>query len=81
VSGAGWPAQYEIRVESALHERWSTWFESLGVEVVGDATVLRGSVSDVSALHAILNKICDLGLTVISVRRIPPEDEPADGGR
>jgi hypothetical protein len=81
VSGAGWPARYEIRVESALHERWSAWFDGLGIEVVDDATVLRGSVPDLSALHAILDKICDLGLTVISVRRVPPEDELTLGGR
>lgn len=65
-----------------LHERWSDWFEGLRIEVVGDATIISGLIADVSALHAILDKIRDLGLTVISVRRFPPmkcDPDPADG--
>lgn len=81
MSRAGWPSRYEIRVESVLHERWSAWFEGLRIEIVGDATVLSGLVPDVPALHAILDKVCDLGLTVISVRRIPPDEEPSEDRR
>jgi hypothetical protein len=77
VSRAGWPAQYEIRVESVLHERWSAWFEGLRIEIVGDMTVLSGSVPDLSALHGILDKVCNLGLSVVSVRRIPSNEDPA----
>jgi hypothetical protein len=78
VSRARWPAWYEIRFESILHERWSGWFEGLRIEIVGDTTVLSGSLPDLSALHGILDKVCDLGLTVISVRRVPPGEEPAE---
>jgi hypothetical protein len=74
VSRPKWPAYYEIRVESILHERWSDWFEGMRFEIVGDATVLSGILPDQSALHGILDKVRDLGLTVISVRRMPPDE-------
>ena len=72
-----WPARYEIRVESILHERWSDWFDGLQIEILGDATVLSGTLPDQSALHGILDRVRDLGLTVISLRRIPPDEEQA----
>ena len=77
MSSTRWPARYEIRVESILHERWSDWFEGLGIEILGDATVLSGTLPDQSALHGILDRVRDLGLTVISLRRIPPDEEQA----
>ena len=67
------PACYEIRVDGVLDSRWSTWFEDL--TVTGDAggqTVIAGPVADQAALHGLLAKICDLNLTLISVRRIGP---------
>ena len=77
VSRTRWPARYEIRVESILHERWSDWFDGLQIEILGDATVLSGTLPDQSALHGILDRVRDLGLTVISLRRIPPDEEQA----
>ena len=69
-------------MESILHERWSDWFEGMRIEIVGDATVLSGTLPDQSALHGILDKIRNLGLTVISVRRMPPgEGRTEDRGR
>jgi hypothetical protein len=62
-------------VESILHERWSDWFEGLRIEIVGDATVISGTLRDLSALHGVLDRVRDLGLTVISVRRIPLDEE------
>jgi hypothetical protein len=82
VSRTRWPAYYEIRVESILHERWSDWFEGMRIDIVDDATVLSGTLPDQSALHGILDKIRNLGLTVISVRRMPPgEGRTEDRGR
>ena len=77
MSRTRWPALYEIRVESILHERWSDWFDGLQIEILGDATVLSGTLPDQSALHGILDRVRDLGLTVISLRRIPPDEEQA----
>jgi hypothetical protein len=71
VSGVSWPARYEIQVDSVLDDHWSGWFEGLRIETEADSTVISGTVSDQSALHGVLDKLRDLGLTVIAVRRLP----------
>ncbi len=69
------PYIYEIRVEGLLTERWSDWFEGLTVrQDSGGETLLSGELIDESALHGILMKIRDLGLPLISVRRVKPVD-------
>jgi hypothetical protein len=66
------PALYEIRVEGILGNRWTAWFE--GLQIISDAsqTVIRGWLPDQSALHGVLVKVGDLGLSLISVRRLDP---------
>jgi hypothetical protein len=78
VSASGGPAHYEIRVESVLDSRWATWFGGLHVEREGTQTVISGPLADQPALHGLLAKIRDLGLCLISVRRLDP-DEPETG--
>jgi hypothetical protein len=70
------PAQYEIRVRGVLDRHWSAWFE--GLELSSDQagqTVIAGPVADQAALHGLLAKVRDLGLPLLSVRRIDPEPE------
>jgi hypothetical protein len=67
------PAHYEIRVRGVLDRRWAAWFE--GLQPASDEsgqTVLTGPVADQAALHGLLVKVRDLGLPLISVRRIDP---------
>jgi len=71
VTGGSWPARYEVRVEGVLGDRWSEWFEGLEVRRRGDVTILSGELPDQPALHGILDKVRNLGLTVIVVRRLP----------
>jgi hypothetical protein len=73
VSGAGWPARYEVRVQGVLDARWSQWFEGLQLRSEGDQTILSGTLPDQPALHGVLDKVRDLGLSIIAVRRLPPE--------
>jgi hypothetical protein len=65
------PVVYEIRIEGLLGDRWSTWFEGLAIsfDAHGD-TLLTGPLKDQAALHGVLIKIRDLGLSLISIRRI-----------
>ena len=66
-------AHYEIRVNGVLDGRWTEWFEGLRVSNVGSQTLISGQVADQAALHGVLNKIRDLGLVLISVRRLDPD--------
>ena len=65
--------QYEIRVGGHLGTRWSTWFDGLTLSCEGDGTsVIRGFVVDQAALHGLLQKLRDLGITLISLTPIAP---------
>ena len=64
------PAQYEIRVAGVLDSRWAAWFNGLQISAQGGETVIRGLLEDQPALHGLLTKVRDLGLCLISVRRL-----------
>jgi hypothetical protein len=72
MSGPRPPARYEIRVEGVLGEHWAGWFEGLQVSSEAGETILSGPVTDQPALHGVLVKIRDLGMRLISVRRLDP---------
>jgi hypothetical protein len=62
-----------------LGQQWRTWFENLtlAADANGD-TLLTGPVADQAALHGLLKKVRDLGLTLLSLTTLPygEEDEP-----
>ena len=64
------PARYEIRVAGVLDSRWAAWFNGLQISCQGDETVICGLLADQPALHGLLTKVRDLGLCLISVRRL-----------
>ena len=67
-------ARYELRVQGVLDDRWSAWFD--GLQVSSDQagqTTIAGTVADQAALHGLLTKIRDLGLPLLSVRRLDPD--------
>jgi hypothetical protein len=67
-------AQYEIRVEGRLDTRWAAWFDGLALTYEADGTtVLHGPVVDQAALHGLLQKVRDLGLSLVSVIHVAPD--------
>jgi len=70
VSACGGPARYEIRVADVLDDRWAAWFDGLQVSGQDEETVICGMLADQPALHGLLAKVRDLGLCLISVRRL-----------
>jgi hypothetical protein len=63
-------ARYEIRVAGVLDSRWTAWFDGFQISSEGDDTTIRGLLPDQPALHGLLTKVRDLGLCLISVRRL-----------
>jgi hypothetical protein len=74
VNGSRWPARYEIRVDSVLDDQWADWFGGLQLGNDGTQTVIIGMLPDQPALHGLLARIRDLGLCLISLRRLDPGD-------
>ncbi len=69
--------RYEIEVEGYLDERWSEWFGEMRLthhEINGGVTILTGEIPDQAALYGLLAKMRDLGLVLLSVKRLktPP---------
>lgn len=68
------PPCYEIRLKGHLESRWVKWFDGLTTTLEENGnTLLRGPVADQAALHGILKKVRDLGLTLLSVNSIEPD--------
>jgi len=78
VSASGGPAWYEIRVAGVLDSRWAAWFDGLQVSGYSEETVIFGLLTDQPALHGLLAKVRDLGLTLIAVRRLDPRSGKED---
>jgi hypothetical protein len=70
------PGRYEIRIKGHLDSRWAAWFDGLSLTNESDGTsVIQGQVVDQAALHGLLQKVRDVGLPLISVTQVQP-DQP-----
>jgi hypothetical protein len=68
------PGWYEIRLKGHLDVRWAAWFDGLDLTCEADGTTrIRGPVVDQAALHGLLQRVRDLGLPLLSVRQVDPE--------
>ena len=70
---------YAIRVQGHLDQERSGWFDGLTLTHTAEGeTILSGPIADQAALHGVLLKIRDLGLTLLEVKRGSPTSD--DGG-
>ena len=64
-------AAYEIRFKDHLDPGWYSWFEGWIITNLEEGEVLLSCKEiDQSGLHGVLNKIRDLNLMLISVKRM-----------
>jgi hypothetical protein len=65
------PTVYQIRVKGHLGPQWTDWFDGLTITLGEDGnTLLAGAVIDQAALHGLLKKVRDLGMSLLSVNSV-----------
>ncbi len=70
---------FRIKIQGHLDLDWTEWFDGLSFTHQEDGTtVLTGSGLDQAALHGLLAKVRDLGLTLLSVESHRPEPDAPD---
>jgi hypothetical protein len=61
---------YQIKIEGHVNLDWSASFDEVTVQHTEHGqTVLTGTLPDQTALHGVLMRIRDLGLSLVEVRR------------
>ncbi|HEY6494248.1 MAG TPA: hypothetical protein VIZ43_13305 [Trebonia sp.] len=73
----GRDTRYQIRLRGRLGETIRSAFPALRARVDGGDTVLTGALADQAALYGVLAEAEALGLELIEVRPLPP-DEPRE---
>jgi hypothetical protein len=69
---------YQIRIKGHLDEQWADWFGGLTITLEEDGdTLLTGQVVDQAALFGLLRKVSDLGMPLLSVNPVKPDETDA----
>ncbi len=71
---------YEIRIEGRLDESWSAELAGLAIRHGEAETILVGPLPDQAALHGVLDRVRDLSLKLISVRRLKANGDGTSAG-
>ena len=67
------PSAFQIRIRGHLDRQWTDWFDGMAITLEEDGdTLLTGPVADQAALHGLLKKVRDLGMTLVSVNPVLP---------
>ena len=74
----GQPVIYQIRLKSHLGRHWTDWFDGFTITLEDNGeTLLTGPVADQAALHGLLKKVRDVGMPLLSVVGIKPDQVDA----
>ena len=73
--GLNQPATYQIKVQGQLSRRWAVQFDDMAITTGSKdddpaITIITGTVVDQAALHGLLNRIRDLNLPLLLVKRM-----------
>jgi hypothetical protein len=70
------PAVYQIRIKGHLGCQWATWFEGMAIrQEANGETIVTGPVIDQAALHGVLSKVRDLGVPLLSIMEVQPDQQ------
>jgi len=69
------PADYQIKVRGRLGDQWSEWFGDMEISTEGSVTTFTARTRDQPALHGLLVRVHNLGLPLISVKRVESEQK------
>jgi hypothetical protein len=72
------PTMYRICIRGRLTERLGSALEGMRLEAGATETVFTGEIRDQSQLYGLLDRVCDLGLELVSVQPQPADDPPTD---
>jgi hypothetical protein len=65
---------YQIKIKGLLDSQWTDWFDGMTISPTEDGdTLLTGPVEDQAALHGLLKKVRDSGMSLVSVSPIEPD--------
>ena len=68
----------EIRLKGHLDGRWVAWFDGLSLTLESDGiTTIHGPVVDVAALYGVLQRVRDVGLSLVSLTYIGADQPDA----
>ena len=60
--------KYKIRIKGYMDTKWADRFEGFSISYEGEnITIMLGEIVDDAALHGVLKKIRDLGITLLSI--------------
>jgi hypothetical protein len=65
---------YQIRIKGHVSRRWMDWFAGLTITLEDNGeTLLNGPLLDQAALYGLLRTVRDLGLPLLSVMSVEPD--------
>lgn len=72
------PMVYQIRLKGHLGPTWTDWFEGLTITPEDNGeTLLTGPLVDQAALYGVLKRVRDLGLPLLAVNCVSPNQVEA----